>query len=277
MTTPEVPYRIEIAVEVPGTREQVWDALATSTGISSWFLPTDVDEREGGAIVVHMGELDSPGTVTGWDPPSRFAYQEPGWAEISGHPEGVVSPLATEFLVEARSGGTCVVRVVSSAFGTGADWEREVIDEMERYWMPYFEHQLRLYLERFAGQRATTMALSVDVPGRPDDVGAAIERALAVTEVGQAVEVVGLTGTVERHGRPYLVLSVTDPVPGYVSVFATDTQAGTPDEPMASANVQAWLFGDGDGAATYVDEATPAWRSWLAGLAATDAAGPVTR
>ena len=275
MTTPEVPYRIELAVEVPGTPEQVWDALATAAGISSWFLPTDVDEREGGAIVVHMGETDSPGTITGWDPPSRFAYEEPGWAAMSGQPDAVVSPLVSEFLVEAQSGGTCVVRVVSSAFGTGADWEREVIDEMERYWMPYFEHQLRLYLGRFAGQRATTMELSVDVPGRPEAVNAAIERALEVTEVGQTVDVVGLTGRVERQGSPYLVLSVTEPVPGYVSLFATGTGAGTPDEPMASANVQAWLFGDD--APAYVDEAAPAWRSWLDGLAVSDTTRAATR
>jgi len=275
MTTPEVPYRIELAVEVPGTPEQVWDALATAAGISSWFLPTDVDEREGGAIVVHMGETDSPGTITGWDPPSRFAYEEPGWAAMSGQPDAVVSPLVSEFLVEAQSGGTCVVRVVSSAFGTGADWEREVIDEMERYWMPYFEHQLRLYLGHFAGQRATTMELSVDVPGRPEAVNAAIERALEVTEVGQTVDVVGLTGRVERQGSPYLVLSVTEPVPGYVSLFATGTGAGTPDEPMASANVQAWLFGDD--APAYVDEAAPAWRSWLDGLAVSDTTRAATR
>ena len=44
-----------------------------------------------------------------------------------------VTPLATEFLVEAQSGGTCVLRVVSSAFGTGADWEQEFFDEMERH------------------------------------------------------------------------------------------------------------------------------------------------
>lgn len=275
MTTPEVPYRIELAVEVPGTPEQVWDALATAAGISSWFLPTDVDERLGGAIVVHMGEIDSPGTITGWEPPRRFAYEEPDWAAMTGQPDAVVSPLVSEFLVEAQSGGTCVVRVVSSAFGTGAEWEREVIDEMERYWMPYFEHQLRLYLGRFAGQRATTMELSVHVPGRPEAVNAAIERALAVTEVGQTIDVVGLTGRVERHGLPYLVLSVTEPVPGYVSLFATDTGPGTPDEPMASANVQAWLFGDG--APAYVEDATPAWRSWLEGLAVSDTTRSATR
>jgi hypothetical protein len=42
-TTPNVPYRLEFSVEVPGTPEQVWQAIgadAASTGTSS-ARPTD--------------------------------------------------------------------------------------------------------------------------------------------------------------------------------------------------------------------------------------------
>ena len=131
MTTPDVPLRMEMTFELPGTPEQVWDAIATGEGISSWFLRTDLDGREGGAVVTHMGEgASSPGEVTGWDPPRRLEYVEPDWAGLSGHDGADVTPLVSEFLVEARSGGTCVVRVVSSAFGTGADWEQEFFDGM---------------------------------------------------------------------------------------------------------------------------------------------------
>ena len=35
MTSPDVPHRFEIEVEVPGTPEQVWQAIATANGISS--------------------------------------------------------------------------------------------------------------------------------------------------------------------------------------------------------------------------------------------------
>ena len=72
----------------------------------------------------------------------------------SGHAGADVTPLATEFLVEARSGGTCVVRVVSSAYGTGADWENEFWGEMDTGWAPMLDN-LRIYLTHFAGQRAT--------------------------------------------------------------------------------------------------------------------------
>ncbi len=74
-----VPLRLEMTFELPGTAEQVWQAIATADGISGWFVPTDVEEREGGAIAFHMGpEMDSEGTVTGWDPPRRFAYRRAG-------------------------------------------------------------------------------------------------------------------------------------------------------------------------------------------------------
>ena len=42
----------------------------------------------------------------------------------------LVTPIATEFLIEAASGGTCVVRIVTSAYGSGADWENEFFTEM---------------------------------------------------------------------------------------------------------------------------------------------------
>ena len=34
MTTPDVPLRMELTFELPGTPEQVWDAIATANGIS---------------------------------------------------------------------------------------------------------------------------------------------------------------------------------------------------------------------------------------------------
>ena len=83
-TTPTVPYRLEFAVEVPGTPEQVWAAVATAKGLSAWFLPTEMEEREGGSLHFAMGpEMGSDGEVTEWDPPRRIVYQgtgPPSWA-----------------------------------------------------------------------------------------------------------------------------------------------------------------------------------------------------
>jgi uncharacterized protein YndB with AHSA1/START domain len=130
---------MELTFELPGTPEQVWDAIATANGISAWFIPTDLEPRVGGAVEFHMGDDSSKGSITDYDAPRRIEYSEPDWASLGGHADATVTPLVTEFLVEARSGGTCMLRVVSSAFGVGAEWEQEFA-EMEKSWTPFFEN-----------------------------------------------------------------------------------------------------------------------------------------
>ena len=46
------------------------------------------------------------------------------------HDVSSLTPIATEFLIESASGGSCVIRVVTSAYGSGADWENEFFAEM---------------------------------------------------------------------------------------------------------------------------------------------------
>jgi len=258
-TPKDVPLRLEFSVEVPGTPEQVWEAIATADGISAWFLPTDVEEREGGAIVVHMGETDSPGTITGWDPPRRLEYAEPEWAALTGHDVDSVTPLVTEFVVQAQSGGTCVVRVTSSAVGTGADWEQEFMTEMQRYWLPSFDN-LRLYLAHFPGQRATFLDVAADLPGSPAAVLSAMRHALGADAVGKPIDTRGVTGQVERIGDIHLLVRLDDPVPGLLGFIAFDKGDGS-----TSAAIQGWLFSED--AAAYVEREQPAWKAWLENLA----------
>jgi len=259
MTTPNVPLRMELSFEMPGTAAQVWDAVATANGISSWFIPTDVEEHEGGAIAFHMGpEASSEGTVTGWEPHHRFSYVEPEWAALSGHDVDSVTPLATEFLVEAQSGGTCVVRVVTSAFGSGADWEGEFFAEMERMWLPFFD-RLRLYLTHFPGQRVTQMEVNLDVTGEAAPLWSAMRDALPSDEVGKTFAVRDLAGQVESVGDVQLLVRLTDPVPGMLAFAAFATGPET-----ARGTVQGHLFSDK--APTVVEEEQAAWREWLDGL-----------
>ena len=64
---------IQVEVEVPGAPEKVWQAIATGPGVSAWFVPTEIEEHEGGAIVSHFGPgMESRAKVTAWEPPHRF-------------------------------------------------------------------------------------------------------------------------------------------------------------------------------------------------------------
>ena len=262
-----VPHRMELTFGLPGTAEQVWDAIATANGISSWMVPTDVEEREGGAIRFHMGpDVSSEGTVTAFDAPHRFAIVEPDWALLVGHDRDSVGPMATEFLIEAQSGGTCVLRVVTSAFGTGADWEQEFFADMTNGWVPQFDN-LRVYLAHFAGKRVVSM--DVDAPARttPSAMRATMQRAIGggrELSVGDALELQGLTGVVERinadPGPHELLMRVLAPVEGYVSFMVWETAAD-----MSTAVVAGRFFSDN--APTYVDQEQDGWKKWLVGLA----------
>ncbi len=63
---------VEVEIEVPGTLEQVWEAIASGPGVSAWFVPTEV--RADGTVVCHFGPgMDQIGKPTLWEPPRRFA------------------------------------------------------------------------------------------------------------------------------------------------------------------------------------------------------------
>ena len=97
---------VQVEVEVPGTPEEVWQAIATGPGISSWFVPVAFEERDGKpvALTVSFGPgVEARTVVTAWDPPRMFAHEADGW--MPGSP-----PMATEWSVEARGGGICIVR-----------------------------------------------------------------------------------------------------------------------------------------------------------------------
>ena len=199
-TIPTVPYRLEFSVEVPGTPEQVWQALATAKGMSAWFAPTEMEEREGGFLHFTMGpEMGSDGQVTAWEPPRRLVYEE-DWAALMGKDPDALSPLTSEFIVEAQSGGTCVVRVTSSGFGTGAAWEQEFWDGMAPGWMPFFDN-LRLYLSHFPGQAATLLEASAPHAADADELWSAMRDALGLGDLSVLSPTDSGDVPVRGHGR----------------------------------------------------------------------------
>lgn len=162
-----VEHRAESTLEVSATPEQVWEAIATADGISAWMVPTRLDPRIGGEASFDHGGFRSTGVVTDYTPNRRFAYEEPWpmteemreWVadaadhEITDDDLSAVTPIATEFLIEAASGGSCVLRVVSSAYGSGADWENEFFAEMVAGWgtVPFGPEDKEPFLGILAG------------------------------------------------------------------------------------------------------------------------------
>jgi uncharacterized protein YndB with AHSA1/START domain len=264
MPTPDVPYRFDLELEVSGSPEQVWAAIASPEGISAWMMPAELDPRVGGAVTFHMGPREedvSEGTVTAFEPGRRIAYEE-DWAALTGHAGAAASPLMTEFVVEARSGGTCVVRVVTSAFGSGAEWEQEFWGEMETGWAPVLDN-LRLYLAHFPGQHATQLWAGSTFTVPADAAIAAVRAAMGIGAVGDAVAVRDVTGTLERSIEHHFLVRTHQPVPGLLSCFAF----GADDS--SAVHLHGHLFSPE--APAYVEREQASWQGWLDDLAAAAA------
>ncbi len=249
---------VRLEFEVPGTPEQVWQAIATGPGITSWFAPADVEEHVGGAITFHFGQgMDSSGTVTAWEPPLRFAYEERDWGENA-------PPLATELLVETRAGGTCVVRMVHSLFASGDEWDSQ-LEGFEAGWPPFF-HILRLVLTHFQGQRCSALRLMGEAPGSEAEAWEEMAGALGVAgaAVGErrsspASAGPPLAGVIERKGEGKhaheIMLRLEEPAPG-IALAGVYTWGG-----KVNASISFYLFGERGAAAAARDE--PLWQAWM--------------
>ncbi|MFF5982826.1 SRPBCC domain-containing protein [Streptomyces olindensis] len=251
-------YRAVAEVEVPGTPEQVWEAIATGPGVEAWFVPAEVEPREGGRFVTHHGSFGaSEGVVTAWEPPHRLVYEEPDW-QGPGVP---VPPWNTEVLVEAVSGDTCVVRLSSGFLSGGDDW-RDDIDGTFEGWTAALRN-LRTYLTHFAGLPTTTLLVMHELPQgvpAPDVLAAA---GLSGVRPGQEAETAGtaprLRGTVEAVSAKAVALRTAEPVGG-IFELTTMEWGGT-----AAIVVGGHLYGPD--AAKVRDREQPAWEAWAAKLA----------
>lgn len=143
---------VEVEAQVPGTPEEVWQAIATGPGISSWFVPTEFEIKDGKPVAVKLNfgpGMESISQLTSWDPAKKkWTSQSDGW--VPGMP-----PVAHEWSVETREGGVCVVRIVQSLFASTDDWDNQL--EATEYGWPGFLRTLKIYLTHFRGLKPTVM------------------------------------------------------------------------------------------------------------------------
>lgn len=256
MTDPQRPLKFEI--EVNGTPEAVWAAIATGPGISSWYVPHTVEENQDGKAIARFGagpEMEVPGRVAVWDPPHRIVF-DGGNAD-----EG----LAFEWLVEARDGGTCIVRLVNTGFGSGDDWDAQY-DGMAEGWKMFLRN-LQLHLEHFPGQTATPALPMTTLADTKDNAWERLTAALglpAQPAVGQRVALnpentdMGLTGEVVEVAPHRLTLLIDEPTAGTAFVAAE----GYGDQ----TGLSVWSYLYGPEGASAQKRLEPQWQTWLDGL-----------
>jgi uncharacterized protein YndB with AHSA1/START domain len=255
----EAPGRryVQIDVEVPGTPEQVWQAIATGAGISSWFAPTDVEERDGGAIAFHLGPaMDSRATITAWEPSRRLAYEERDWAANA-------PPLASEFTIHARAGGTCTLRVVHSLFASSDEWDDQ-LESIESGWPSFFE-VLRLYVGHFSGQPCSSIRITGTGAGTEAEAWDVLTRGLGLAGAtpGQrpgpsSAGAPPFDGVVRRIGQSKhleMLVVLERPTTG-AALFGVYTW----DKRVIVA-ISLYLYGPQ--AAEVMTREEPLWRDWL--------------
>lgn len=236
---------VDLTFTVPGTPEQIWEAIATGPGISAWFAPTEVEPREGGTATFHMSPgVDSTATITAYEPPRRFAYEERDWM-------GDAPPLATEFTIQAPETGIgnepCKVRIVHTLFTNRNDWDDQ-LESMKGGWTSLFG-VLDLYVTDFAGASGVCIRPTVAFPGTLDDAWARLETAI---HKDYAFAVVRQTSGASN--RDALLRLMRDE--GSVALLSAYQWSG-------KVSLAACVYFYGEGGEGAAERAEPHWRDWL--------------
>jgi len=251
---------VQVEVEVPGTPEQVWAAVATGAGISAWFVPASVEERAGGVIALDFGGgMVTSSAITAWCPPHSFVAEDSSW--LQGGPS-----VATEWSVTAQANGLCSVRVVHTLVADSDAWDAH-LEGTEHGWPGYFR-VLRQYLTHHAGQPSASFVLMATASDDARAVWKTLAGALGVPQarVGQAVHIAAegaapITGTVEAiddvpQGQGAMI-AVRAPAPGVVLASGMDCMG------MRMATLQAFYYGPQASAAA---QDRGHWERWLLAL-----------
>ncbi len=243
--THEFEVREEIALDA--TPDQVWAAIATGPGIDSWFMGrNEIEPRNGGAVRQTMPGYTQQGTVTAWEPGKRLAFRG------DENPDG--SFMAFEYLIEARAGGSAVLRFVHNGF-LGDDWEHEY-DDLKVGDRMYLE-KLAAYVKHFPGQVAT---FSVFLVGPQVKDG---ERVWAAFQ-----DAMGLTAAPETGAPTRLSVAGLAPVEGVVQFVRLPNFLGV----RTAEGIHMFVYAQNTVVVEYhnfapqvQEESTErAWQSWLA-------------
>ena len=248
---------VEFNLEVDGTPEEVWAAIATGPGISSWLMPAELEMRGDEPVALRMSfgpGMETSARITAYDAPSYFAMEADSM--MPGSP-----PIAAEWHVEAKAGGTCKVRIVQSLFSSSDDWDGQ-LEALDSGWSAFLA-TLRLYLKHFRGQRSTLRKFMTPTEGSEAEVWEKLTRELGLhgARVGQRWSspngVPHAAGAVEYLNEgPFDALLVLDSPTPAIAAFGTVNMGGP-----TLVGMNLYLYGDQGSQAAEREGAR--WESWM--------------
>jgi uncharacterized protein YndB with AHSA1/START domain len=124
VTTSADPKRLDFAVTVPASVDQVWDAFTTSTGVTSWLAPqATIEPRPGGKWEVSFGPGSSTGggTIVLLQPKSLLAVSALAPDQF---PTVRRERTTAVFFFDAAGPKTTTVRLAQTGWQQGAEWDK---------------------------------------------------------------------------------------------------------------------------------------------------------
>jgi hypothetical protein len=164
-----VNFEIRREIALPATPEEVWRAIATREGQAGWFMTFDETPDDAADGVTE-------------DPPHRLEQR--------------YGTQAIEYVVEAASGGTSVLRFVHSGIRE-ADWGDEWETMTSAGWDLYL-FTLAEYLRHFPGAPATYVEVETAASWKT------VLAALGDPQEGDSVETPVGPGVVDKRMDTYL-------------------------------------------------------------------------
>ncbi len=117
---PAAPQQFVLEIEVPAPVHDVWQAFATSEGLSTWLFPNaTVDLRPGGDWLVHFpGGSTGGGTIVSFAPEKELVLNA---LAPDKFPHVRAEGTRAVFQFEARGNAT-IVRLTQSGWKSGEEW-----------------------------------------------------------------------------------------------------------------------------------------------------------
>ena len=249
---------VQVEVEVPGTPEEVWQAIATGPGISSWFVPAEFEEKDGKPVAVKLNlgpGMESRISGDGLGSAAEVGCRGPMAGCLACRPSRTSGAWK---LAEEASASSALSKAFSPARTNGTtSWKAP------NHGWPGFLRTLRIYLTHFRGQRSAMMQWMAPAAGTEAEAWETLTAAVGVkgVSVGQRCTapagVPAFSGVVEyvTQSPNDALLRLDKPGPG-VAALGTFNMGGPS---MVALNF--YLYGDQ--AAGTVAHETPLWDAWF--------------
>jgi hypothetical protein len=255
--------RASVSVEVCGSQQEVWDAIATGPGLSSWFLPSELElgfDGEPVRLTVHLGPHTSRAAdIKEWEEYHRFRT-------VSEDQPGAGPPLWTEWSLEPLGLG-CRVKVEHWLESDAPEGEQQLRAAAQSW--PGFLRVLSLYLEHFAGKRGQGCTLLISTTEPPQKAWETLAEPLGLSRASAGDRVRSeadgpiLAGVLEALGDQQdplyqALLRLDDPAPGIAHLQISQLHG------CHVVTVRLYFYGEQ--CVSTVTREEPRWQAWLSEL-----------